>query len=160
MRLRVRSLASLSGLRIQCCLELWCGSQMRLGSPALLWLWHRLVATAPMGPLAWELPYATGMALEKTKKKKKKKEKKSFIEVLLIYDVPIVSAVQQSNSVTYIHTLFFFRFFSHIDYHRIFGRVPSAIQQVPIGQSFHIPQCAPASPKPPIHPYPPSCPLW
>ena len=30
MRLRVRSLASLSGLRIQCCCELWCRSQTRL----------------------------------------------------------------------------------------------------------------------------------
>ena len=39
---------------------------------ALLWLWHRLAATAPIGPLAWEPPYAVGAALEKTKKKKKK----------------------------------------------------------------------------------------
>jgi len=30
IRLRVPSLASLSGLRIQCCCELWCRSQMRL----------------------------------------------------------------------------------------------------------------------------------
>ena len=32
MRMQVRSMASLSGLRNQCCLELWCGSQMWLGS--------------------------------------------------------------------------------------------------------------------------------
>ena len=32
MRLRVQSLASLSGLRIWCCHELWCRSQMRLRS--------------------------------------------------------------------------------------------------------------------------------
>ena len=32
MRLRVQSLASLRGLRIWCCCELWCTSQMRLGS--------------------------------------------------------------------------------------------------------------------------------
>jgi len=32
MRTQVRSLASLSGLRIQCCRELWCRSQMWLGS--------------------------------------------------------------------------------------------------------------------------------
>ena len=32
MRLRVRSLASLGGLRIWCCRELWCRSQMPLGS--------------------------------------------------------------------------------------------------------------------------------
>ena len=35
----------------------------------LLWLWYRLVAVAPIGPLAWEPPYADGAALEKTKKK-------------------------------------------------------------------------------------------
>ena len=42
----------------------------------LLWLWCRLVATAPIRPLAWEPPYATGSALEKTKKERKKKRKK------------------------------------------------------------------------------------
>ena len=40
----------------------------RLGSdPVLLWLWHRLAAIAPTRPLAWEPPYAVGMALKKTK---------------------------------------------------------------------------------------------
>ena len=39
--------------------------------PELLWLWRRLVATALIGPQAWEPPYATGAALEKGKKKKK-----------------------------------------------------------------------------------------
>ena len=42
--------------------------------PALLWLWCRPVATAPIRPLAWEPPYATGAALEKAKKDKKKKK--------------------------------------------------------------------------------------
>ena len=36
----------------------------------LLWPWCRPVAIAPIGPLVWELPYAMGAALEKTKKKK------------------------------------------------------------------------------------------
>ena len=40
-----------------------CGSD-----PTLVWLWCRLVATAPNGPLAWEPPYAEGAALEKEKK--------------------------------------------------------------------------------------------
>ena len=31
----------------------------------LLWLWRRPVATAPIRPLAWEPPYAMGVALEK-----------------------------------------------------------------------------------------------
>ena len=32
---------------------------------ALLWLWCRLVAKAPIWLLAWELPYAAGVALKK-----------------------------------------------------------------------------------------------
>ena len=38
--------------------------------PTLLWLWCRLAATALIGPLAWVLPYAVGMALKRPKKKK------------------------------------------------------------------------------------------
>ena len=37
----------------------------------LLWLWCRLSAVAPVGPLAWETPYATDAALISKKKKKK-----------------------------------------------------------------------------------------
>ena len=40
--------------------------------PALLWLWCRPAAAAPIQLLAWELPYAAGTALKKNKKKKKK----------------------------------------------------------------------------------------
>ena len=35
----------------------------------LQWLWHRLVAAAQIGPLAWEPPYAMSTALKKDKKK-------------------------------------------------------------------------------------------
>ena len=42
--------------------------------PSLLWLWHGLVAAAPIRPLAWEPPYATGTAQEIAKKTKKKKK--------------------------------------------------------------------------------------
>ena len=31
----------------------------------LLWLWYRPAAEVLIGPLAWELPYATGVALKK-----------------------------------------------------------------------------------------------
>ena len=41
--------------------------------PGLLWLWCRRAATAPTRPLAWEPPYATGVALEKNQKNKNKK---------------------------------------------------------------------------------------
>ena len=42
--------------------------------PALLWLWRRLAATAPIRPLPWEPPYAEGVAQEIAKKKTKKKK--------------------------------------------------------------------------------------
>ena len=42
----------------------------------LLWLWSRPVATAPIGPPAWEPPCAAGAALEKAKGQKDKKTKK------------------------------------------------------------------------------------
>ena len=49
-----------------------CGVGHRPGSdPQLLWLWCRPVATAPIGPLAWEPPYAAGVALKDKKTKKK-----------------------------------------------------------------------------------------
>ena len=38
-----------------------CGVGHRQGSdPTLLWLWCRPAAIAPIQPLAWKLPYATG----------------------------------------------------------------------------------------------------
>ena len=44
-----------------------CGVGLRRGGLdlAVLWLWCRQAATAPIGPLAWEPPYATGAALKK-----------------------------------------------------------------------------------------------
>ena len=54
-----------------------CGVGQRLGLDlALLWLWCRPVATAPIRPLAWEPPYASGNSPRKGKKKKKKKRQK------------------------------------------------------------------------------------
>ena len=49
---------------------------------ALLCLWCRPAAIAPIRPLAWEPPYAAGEALkrQKTKKKERKKEKKSSMD--------------------------------------------------------------------------------
>ena len=66
MRTWVQSLALLSGLRIWHCLELWYKLQIGLD---LVLLWHRLAAAAPIGPLAWEPPYAPGTALKRLKKK-------------------------------------------------------------------------------------------
>ena len=47
-----------------------CGVGCKRGlDPALLWLWCRLAAAAPIRPLAWERPCATGVALKRLKKK-------------------------------------------------------------------------------------------
>jgi len=62
MRTGVWSLASLNGLKIWFC----CGVSCRHSSDLVwLWLWCALAAAAPIQPLAWEPPYARGMALKK-----------------------------------------------------------------------------------------------
>ena len=53
------------------------GVGRRRGSdPMLLWLWRRPAATAPIRPLAWEIPYAMGAALEKAKRQERKEGRK------------------------------------------------------------------------------------
>ena len=58
-----------------------CGVGRRRSSDPVL-LWHRLVAMAPIRPLAWETPYAVEAALEMAKrpKKEKNRKKKKYIE--------------------------------------------------------------------------------
>ena len=67
MRMQVRFLAPLSGLRIWCCHELWCRTQRHGLDPALLWLCRRPAAVALTEFLAWQLPYAVGAALKTNK---------------------------------------------------------------------------------------------
>ena len=58
-----RSVGQGSGIAVSC------GVGHRHDSdPEWLWLWCRLAATAPILPLAWELPYAAGAALKRGKK--------------------------------------------------------------------------------------------
>ena len=49
-----------------------------------------------------------------------------FIEAVLIYNVVLTSALQQSDSDIY---MFFFIFFSIMVYHRILSTVPGMIQE-------------------------------
>ena len=44
--------------------------------PTAVWLWCRPAAATPIPPLAWELPYVTGVATKKKKKRKGRKKKK------------------------------------------------------------------------------------
>ena len=69
-----------------------CGVGRRRSSDlVLLWLWCRLVATALIRPLAWEPPYAEGVALKRTKYKKKKKK----------HGVPICGSVDGNPTGTH-----------------------------------------------------------
>ena len=78
MRIQVQSLASLSGLRIQHCCELWCRSHTQLGS-GIVMLWCRPAATTLIQPLAWEPPDAASAALKSKKKKKENKKRKEML---------------------------------------------------------------------------------
>ena len=87
----VHFLASLSGLRIWHCWELWLGR--RWGSdPVLLWLWCRPEAVALIGPPVWEPSYDTGVAL------KSKKTNKQKIKAFKIYPVTIMELSSKSIS--------------------------------------------------------------
>ena len=56
-----------------------CGVGHRCGlDPVLLWLWHRLAATAPIEPLAWEPLYATEAAQEMSKRQQQQQQKKKL----------------------------------------------------------------------------------
>jgi len=74
--MQVQSLASLSGLRIPHCHELWCRLRTGLGSGIAV-LWRKPEATAPIQPLNWEASYAVGAALKRQKIKIKKRRKKN-----------------------------------------------------------------------------------
>ena len=52
---------------------------------ALLQLWHRLAAIAPIRPLAWEPPYAMGAAL-----KKKQLNKKTYYIMISLDVTPLL----------------------------------------------------------------------
>ena len=103
MRLRVRSLALLSGL-----------------DPTLLRLWHRPTAIAPVRLLAWEPPHAAGAALEKGKKtKKKKKKKKNFLFTLCsrmsLKALELTSIVYQIYYLNHLKTPLFLVIWSRIE---------------------------------------------
>ena len=90
----------------------------------MLWSGLKIAATVAQvttvvctGLLTGKLPHAAGVA----KKKKKKKE----IETQLIYNLVLVSGIQQSDSI-----YSFLRFFSIIVYYNILNIVPCAIQDL------------------------------
>ena len=60
-----------------------CGVGHRCGlDPVLLWLWCRLMAAAPIRPLAWEPPCVMGVAKEVAKKTKQTSKQKTTMVFL------------------------------------------------------------------------------
>ena len=104
MRMCVRSLALLSGLSIRRCHELWCRLQSQL-NPMLLWLGHWVVATAPIGPLTREPPYAAGAHKKMAKRQKKKKEKKNIVNIFIYVSQGLTRGAEPLGQVEniYVH---------------------------------------------------------
>ena len=73
--MRVRSLASLSGLRIRRCREPWCGSQTWLGFRVALALVQARGCSSDSTPSLGTSMCRGGAALKKKEKEKKKKNK-------------------------------------------------------------------------------------
>ena len=78
-----------------------CGVGCRRGSDlGFLWLWCRQAAAAPIHPLAWELPYAMGVALkgqQQQKSREKGKQERSFLGSFLAFNVPHSRASQAES---------------------------------------------------------------
>ena len=56
-------------------------------------MWCRPAAVALIGPLAWEIPYAVGMAIKKNKERKKEKRRGSRGNL----DIPKVTESEQDE---------------------------------------------------------------
>ena len=64
-----------------------CGVGRRRGSdPAMLWLWCKPAAAAPMPALAWELPYAACAAIKSKKQTNKNQKPKNTISSTWLTD--------------------------------------------------------------------------
>ena len=74
------------GVGCRCCSEL-----------ALLWLWHRTAATVPIRLLAWELPYAEGVVLKKTKEKKNNRLLVFLSLLLLLLKILEVKLIEMTD---------------------------------------------------------------
>ena len=93
-----------------------CGVGLRCSSdPALLWLWHRPVAAAPITPLPWEPPYAPGVTQETAKRQKTKQNKKKRAGILqerfaakdltILFFILFSHCTAKGSSYPYMYTL-------------------------------------------------------
>ena len=73
--------------------------------PVLLWLWYRPAASAPIGPLVWELPSATG-AVIKGKIRKDIYWNSSFAIYQSLICEPLFSSLQNGHTGINLRGLF------------------------------------------------------
>ena len=83
MRRKVQSLASISGLRIQHCHELWCRSQTQLGSCVAVALAQASGYSSDLTPALGTSKHHGGSPKKKKMKRKKERKKLTFKEFLL-----------------------------------------------------------------------------
>ena len=76
----------------------------RSSDPTLLQLWHRPAGTVPIGPLAWEPPYARGGGPRKRQKDQKKKKRNIVLQdsnILLMQMQNGTATLEDSLAVSY-----------------------------------------------------------
>ena len=114
-----------------------CGVGRRRGSdPALLWLWRRPAAIAPIRPLAWEPPYATGSGPRNGKKKKKRKRKrKTTLENGFHYRDPLAAAEEHS---TFLFSFSFYIIGAETVYCQVSGNVMAWSEPSPLCESKYL----------------------
>ena len=82
-----------------------CGIGCRHGlDPVWLWLWHRLAAVALIGPLAWEPPYAVGVAIKKAKQTNQKKINFNSIDCKICVYFRTLSSIPMILCLSYTST--------------------------------------------------------
>ena len=117
MRLRIRYLALLSWLRIPCCLELWCRSQMQLGSGIAMAVAQASGYSSDQTP-GLGTSICRGCSPKKTKDKTNKQKNririlKQNLQVMAAFTITVttVSSDDFYNSYTHLLDLHFNEFF-------------------------------------------------
>ena len=100
MMMQVWSLASLSGLRIRCCCELWCRSQIQLGAGIAMAM---VLASGCSSDLTHSL--VTSTCCRCSPKKTKKKKKKCFKNINHVPNVNYIAVGGPTKNQEYQQTL-------------------------------------------------------
>ena len=87
-----------SSIAVSCGIGRSCGSD-----PALLWLWCRPAAAAPIQSLAWEPPFAASVAPKKQKTKKELSNNLLFIFIYMYCSLTIISWMLQQKGLAMIY---------------------------------------------------------